>query len=172
MQHKYSTAKFKISPRKLNKLAHQISGLPVGEAILQMKFSEKRASERIKSTLALARNHAVDKGLDQGRLVVGTFSLRDLHSVMSLQLTIFLGASAESWVSKGRTIKRIDIKGRARFGIKEHQQARLHVVLKEGKTRAELLEKKKREMLNQVRSAGVVREDRVIINAGTSGWKW
>lgn len=80
--------------------------------------------------------------------------------------------SAESWVSKGRTIKRIDIKGRARFGIKEHQQARLHVVLKEGKTRAELLEKKKREMLNRVRSAGVVREDRVIINAGTSGWKW
>jgi large subunit ribosomal protein L22 len=75
-QHKYSTAKFKISPRKLNKLAHQISGLPVGEAILQMKFSEKRASERIKSTLALARNHAVDKGLDQGRLVVGTSLLR------------------------------------------------------------------------------------------------
>jgi len=35
-----------------------------------------------------------------------------------------------------------------------------------------LLEKKKREMLNRVRSAGVVREDRVIINAGTSGWKW
>jgi large subunit ribosomal protein L22 len=73
-QHKYSTAKFKISPRKLNKLAHQISGLPVGEAILQMKFSEKRASQRIKSTLALARNHAADKGLDQGRLIVGEFS--------------------------------------------------------------------------------------------------
>jgi ribosomal protein L22 len=74
-QHKYSTAKFKISPRKLNKIAHQISGLPVGDAILQMKFSEKRASERIKSTLALARNHAVDKGLEEGRLVVGESKL-------------------------------------------------------------------------------------------------
>jgi large subunit ribosomal protein L22 len=71
-------------------------------------------------------------------------------------------------------IKRIDIKGRARHGIKEHQQARMHVVLKEGKTRDELLEEKKKKMLGRVMSmgAGVVREDRVIINAPTSGWRW
>lgn len=71
-------------------------------------------------------------------------------------------------------IKRIDIKGRARHGIKEHQQARLHVLLKEGKTRDELLEEKKKKMLARVMSmgAGVVREDRAIINAPTSGWRW
>jgi hypothetical protein len=70
LQHKYSTARFKISPRKLNMLGRQIAGQPVNEAILQMEFSEKRASERIKSTLVLARNHAVDKGMDDKKLVV------------------------------------------------------------------------------------------------------
>ncbi|KAJ9115775.1 hypothetical protein QFC24_006883 [Naganishia onofrii] len=150
-EHKYSTARFKISPRKLNMLGRQIAGQPVNEAILQMEFSEKRASERIKSTLVLARNHAVDKGMDDKKLVV-----------------------SEAWVSKGINIKRIDIKGRARHGIKEHQQARMHVLLKEGKTRDELLEQKQKKLLTRVRNmgAGVVREDRVIINAPTSGWRW
>jgi ribosomal protein L22 len=59
-----------MSPRKLNMIGRQIAGQPVNEAILQMQFSEKRASERIKSTLVLARNHAVDKGMDEKKLVV------------------------------------------------------------------------------------------------------
>jgi large subunit ribosomal protein L22 len=81
-------------------------------------------------------------------------------------------STAECWVSKGQYIKRIDIKGRARHGIKEHPQARLHVVLKEGLTKAELVEKKKQKVLRKVRSAGVVREERKIINAPTHGWRW
>ncbi len=45
------------------------------EAIVQMQFSEKRASQWIKSTLALAKDHAINyKGLKPSRLVVGTFS--------------------------------------------------------------------------------------------------
>lgn len=76
-QHKYSTARFKQSHRKLNKLSRQIANLPVGDAILQMEFSEKRASERIKSTLALARQHAVAKGLDKDKLVVGESKKED-----------------------------------------------------------------------------------------------
>jgi large subunit ribosomal protein L22 len=59
-----------MSPRKLNAVGRQIAGQPVNEAILQMEFSEKRVSERIKSTLVLARNHAVDKGMDEKKLVV------------------------------------------------------------------------------------------------------
>lgn len=37
-----------------------------------MQFSEKRASKWVKSTLALARDHAVDKSLKRDKLVVGT----------------------------------------------------------------------------------------------------
>lgn len=74
-QHRYSTAQHKISPRKLNDLSRQISGLPIDEAIVQMQFSEKRASSWIKSTLCLARDHALDKGLERGRLIVGESSV-------------------------------------------------------------------------------------------------
>lgn len=169
-----------MSPRKLNMVGRQIAGQPVNEAILQMEFSEKRVSERIKSTLVLARNHAVDKGMDEKKLVVCEYPESYRGSAVSRapkMKTLILSLcpfSAEAWVAKGMKIKRIDIKGRARHGIKEHQQARMHVVLKEGKTRDELLEEKKKKMLGRVMSmgAGVVREDRVIINAPTSGWRW
>lgn len=70
VQHKYSTANFKHSHRKLNLLARQISGKPIDYAMLQMQFSEKRASKRIKSMLAIAKDHAVDKGLEEQKLVV------------------------------------------------------------------------------------------------------
>ena len=157
-------------------IGRQIAGQPVNEAILQMEFSEKRASERIKSTLVLARNHAVDKGMDEKKLVVceSTSSYVQRQRATWTLIDSFASLSAEAWVAKGMKIKRIDIKGRARHGIKEHQQARLHVLLKEGKTRDELLEEKKKKMLRRVMSmgAGVVREDRAIINAPTSGWRW
>lgn len=64
---------FKISHRKLNDLGRQITGKPIDQAVLQMMFSEKRASTRIKSMLCVARDHAVDyKGLDRSKLVVCT----------------------------------------------------------------------------------------------------
>lgn len=70
MQHKYSTANFKMSHRKLNDLGRQITGKPIDSAILQMMFSEKRASKRLKSMLVVAKDHAVNKGLEEKMLVV------------------------------------------------------------------------------------------------------
>jgi hypothetical protein len=68
--------------------------------------------------LALARDHAIAKGLDRSKLVI-----------------------AQSWTSKGPSIKRLDIKGRGRRGIKHHPSSKLHVLLAEGET----AEEKKRE---------------------------
>lgn len=52
-------------------LGRQISGKPIDYAILQMQFSEKRASKRIKSMLVLAKQHAINyKSLDGSKLVV------------------------------------------------------------------------------------------------------
>ena len=107
LEHKYSTAVFRISPRKLNMLAHQISGKPIDFAILQMQFSAKRAARRVRATLALARDHAEAKGMDPRRLIV-----------------------SEAWVTKGLYMKRLEIKGRGRFGILEHPQARLSIILR------------------------------------------
>jgi len=137
------TAMFKMSHRKLNKLAHQIGGKPIDHAILQMQFSSKRASTRIKSMLALARDQAADRGLRRERLVV-----------------------TEAYVNKGPKQRRMDIKGRGRFGIKHHPSARMCVVLKEGKTRAEKKEEELTKRLRKVRSAGLYREDVPIRNHG------
>lgn len=57
-------------------LGRQIAGKPIDYAILQMQFSEKRASSRIMNMLATARDHAVRyKRLDEPKLVVGTYIL-------------------------------------------------------------------------------------------------
>lgn len=52
-------------------LGRQIAGKPIDSAILQMMFSEKRASKRIKSMLVVAKDHAHMKGLEMNKLVVG-----------------------------------------------------------------------------------------------------
>lgn len=148
-EHKYSTANFKISHRKLNLLGRQIAGKPIDSAILQMTFSEKRASKRIKSMLVVAKDHAQRLGMDEKKLVV-----------------------AESWVSKGPNVhKRIDIKGRGRFGIKHHPDSKMSVILKEGKTRAELMEEFKAKRLRRIVSAGMVREDVPLRNPSPQ-WAW
>ncbi|EMD40823.1 hypothetical protein CERSUDRAFT_111405 [Gelatoporia subvermispora B] len=148
--HKYSTANFKISHRKLNKLGRQISGKPIDMAILQMMFSEKRASKRVKSMLAVAKAHAVNyKGLDESKLVV-----------------------AEAWVTKGPNVhKRIDIRGRGKFGVKQHPDSKLSVVLKEGKTRAQLMEEERARKLKRIVSAGLNREDIPLRNVNPR-WAW
>ncbi|CAE7103061.1 unnamed protein product [Rhizoctonia solani] len=148
-QHNYSTAIFKISRRKLNLLANQIAGKPIDTAILQMEFSDKRAARRIKSTLCLARDHAeMYKGLARDKLVV-----------------------AEAWVSKGDYLQRVDPKGRGRMGRKHHPSARMSIVLKEGKTHAEILEQQRKYKLGRIVGAGFVREDKPIRNPGP-GWAW
>jgi len=147
--HKYSTANFKISHRKLNKLGRQISGNPIDSAILQMTFSEKRVGKRIRNMLVVAKSHATLKGIDPRKMVV-----------------------AEAWVTKGpRQHKRLEIKGRGKLGIRVHPDARLSVVLKEGKTRRELLEEERSRKLRRIVSAGLVREDKPLRNP-SSMWTW
>lgn len=141
-EHKYSTAVFRISPQKLQKLADQINHKPIDHAILQMQFSEKRASQRIKSTLCLARDHAIAKGLDRYKMVV-----------------------SEAWVNKGDSLgtKYINIMGRGRFGIAHHPKASLHIVLRHGKSQHdaenERLEKARRIVRN-IGTGGVARTAR------------
>ncbi|KAG8927727.1 hypothetical protein FRC03_011475 [Tulasnella sp. 419] len=147
-EHKYSTAMFKMSPRKLNMLGRQISGKPIDHAILQMQFSDKRAAKRIKSTLCLARDHAIDKGISRPTMVV-----------------------AEAWVNKGTSSPRIDIKGRGRHGIKHLRYSRLVVKLKEGQTREDVVQRKREKAIKRAISAGVVREDVPIRNPAPY-WTW
>jgi large subunit ribosomal protein L22 len=149
-EHKYSTANFKISHRKLNMIGRQIAGKPIDYAILQMMFSEKRVSKRVKSMLVTARNHATHyKHLDHSKLVV-----------------------AESWVTKGpKSLKRFEPRGRGHFGIRVHPDSRLNVVLKEGKTFEQKRDEDRAKKLKRIVSAGLVREDKPLRNMGPM-WSW
>ncbi|KAF8524597.1 mitochondrial 50S ribosomal protein L22 [Hysterangium stoloniferum] len=140
---RFSTAHFKISHRKLNMLAKQISGKPLDYAILQMEFSEKRAAKRLKSMLIVARSHATEKKkLDRSKLIV-----------------------AESWVNKGkRRLKRLDIKGRGKMGLKVHPDSRMTVILREGKTEEEKKNLLFQRRLKKIRSPGLMREDKPLVN--------
>jgi len=149
--HKYSTATMTISHRKLNDLARQIAHQPVDSAILQMVFSQKRVSKRLKSMLVVARDHATEKGLPRDKLIV-----------------------SEAWVNKGpggRNAKRLEIKGRGKFGIRMKPKARMHVVLKEGLTIAEVKKKDRDVKLRRIVSSGMVREDKPLRNPPPV-WAW
>ena len=78
---------------------------------------------------------------------------------------------AEAWVGKSLAQKRLDIKGRGRFGIRTTRYSHLHVVFRQGLTDAERLEKERQYKLNRVRSAGLVREDTPLRNVGPT-WAW
>ncbi|KAJ8595963.1 ribosomal protein L22 [Rhizopogon salebrosus TDB-379] len=149
-EHKYSTANFKISHRKLNMLGRQISGKPIDHAIVQMQFSEKRASKRIKSMLATAKLHATAyKNMNASKLVV-----------------------AEAWVTKGpKQLKRLEPRGRGKFGIRVHPDSRMHVILREGKTFEQLKKEQRDRRLKRIVSAGLVREDVPLRNPSRT-WQW
>lgn len=150
LEHKYSTANFKISHRKLNMLGRQISGKPIDHAVLQMQFSEKRASNRIKSMLVTAKLHAtVYKNMDPSKLIV-----------------------SEAWVTKGpKQLKRLEPRGRGKFGIRVHPDSRLHVVLRPGKTFDQVRNELRERRLRKIVSPGLVREG-VPLRNPASFWQW
>ena len=75
-------------------------------------------------------------------------------------------------MTKGpRQHKRLEPRGRGKFGIRVHPESRMSVVLKEGKTRLELLEEDRARKLKRIVSAGLVREDKPLRNP-SSMWTW
>ena len=67
--------------------------------------------------------------------------------------------------------KRLEIKGRGRIGIRVHPDSRMSVILKEGKTKAELAKEDRERKLRRIVSAGIVREDVPLRNPGPA-WAW
>ncbi|GAA5934413.1 mitochondrial 54S ribosomal protein uL22m MRPL22 [Sporobolomyces koalae] len=151
--HKSSTANFKTSKRKLNDLARLVAGRTADEALLQLQATQKKQAPRLLSMIALARDHAIAKGLKREKLVI-----------------------AQSWVTQGPSIARIDIKGRGRHGIKHHPSSKLHVLLAEGETKEQLRRQRKqdqwRQSLRGLTQGTEFGNSKPLINAGVGQWKW
>ncbi|ORZ32381.1 ribosomal protein L22/L17 [Catenaria anguillulae PL171] len=93
-----STGDMQYSPQKLNMLARQIKGLPLKEAIDQMRFATRKPAPQIVRTL----NHILH---NTRQIKFGDPSLPDRGLVV-----------AQAWVGKGIYSHGINIHGRGRFG--------------------------------------------------------
>ena len=118
--------------------------------------------------LVVAKDHAVKKGLQEKRLVVGAY-IKHGSADFCVDDTY---DTAEAWVTKGpKCIKRLEPRGRGHFGVRVHPDSRLSVVLKEGKTVAEVKQEDRQKKLKRVVSAGLIRED-VPIRNPYPAWGW
>lgn len=85
---------FRCSQQKLSDLARQLCGLPLDAAILQAKFSPKKASEVLYQTLAQALSMAKARNKSPSEYII-----------------------KEAITGRGKYMKRLDIKGRGRCGV-------------------------------------------------------
>jgi large subunit ribosomal protein L22 len=75
-------------------------------------------------------------------------------------------------VTKGpKYIKRVEPRGRGHHGIRTHPDARMSVILKEGKTFEQKKKEERARQLKRIVSAGLVREDVPLRNPGPM-WGW
>ncbi|KAF8420794.1 ribosomal protein L22/L17 [Tirmania nivea] len=112
----------KTSVKKLAPLARQIAGLPLSDAIVQMRFSAKKASTQVMNLLGEARMEAmVRRGMADADMYV-----------------------SEAWVGRGTYDSEMSHRARGRIDMLRKPYTSITVVLKENATR-ERIEREKRE---------------------------
>lgn len=133
---------FKTSVKKLTPLARQISGKNIDEAILQMRFSKKKAAKDILEQLKLAKNTAIVRygmGLRnaaesaQPRLEPINIILKDgeKHTITD-PTSIYI---AQAWVNRGPFGTDYDHRARGKINLLRPPYTGISVLLKEEKTR-------------------------------------
>eukprot|EP01135_Chromosphaera_perkinsii_P008376 Nk52_evm1s1315 gene=Nk52_evmTU1s1315 len=94
LEHVVYTDNYKMSPTKMNMVGKLIRKLHVEQAIEQLTFCRKRGAVLMKDMVIEAICEAQHKGLDRDKLYV-----------------------AEVLVTRGRTLKKLNIHGRGRMGV-------------------------------------------------------
>lgn len=143
----------KTSVKKLVMLAHQIQGKPIEEAILQMRFSKKKAAKEVLKHLEYARDHAVvSRGMGLGE-ADGTkgepteIELKDgRRKVVDDRTGIYVD---QAWVGRGTYGRAYDIRARGRVNVLRLPQTSISVVLKEEATRIRQSEDMQRKRANR-----------------------
>jgi large subunit ribosomal protein L22 len=97
------------SPWRLQLICRHVSGMTLEEALLQLKFLNKRFAPLVHKVLARTSN------------------LADIrHSIQPSQLEV-----AECFATKGSHLRRMKIMGRGRSGVLHHKFSHMRVVLRE-----------------------------------------
>jgi ribosomal protein L22 len=98
-----------IAPQKLNDICRTVRGLGVQEALIQLRLSPKKKAHLVEQVIRNAMSNAINHfDMERSRLYVDRL-----------------------WTGTGSHLKRIDIKGRGRTGMKRKYRAHLFCVVKE-----------------------------------------
>ncbi|KAM7205397.1 Ribosomal protein L22/L17 [Naviculisporaceae sp. PSN 640] len=133
---------FATSTKKLVKLAHQIQGKTVEDAIVQMRYSKKKMAREVKLQLEQARDMAiVQRGMGLGQQQEADEKTPEIkiqtkdgkHLAIADTTRMYV---AEAWVNRGpfRNPK-LDYRARGRLNFMWRPTTSISVVLKEEKTR-------------------------------------
>jgi ribosomal protein L22 len=121
---------FKTSLKKLRPLATQITGKTVEEAIVQMRFSKKKAAKDVKEHLEHARNEAVVKrGMGLGAVNGEADGFRKVLIVDKDGKRIKVGDPTrmwieQAWVGKGKGTKTPDYRARGQVFMMDNPRTR------------------------------------------------
>lgn len=132
---------FKTSVKKLTPLARQIAGKNIDEAILQMRFSKKKAAKDVLEHLKLAKNTAIVRyGMGLGRTSDSTNKIEPITVILKdgEKHTITDPTSiyiSEAWVNRGPFDTAYDHRARGKINLLRLPYTGLSVRLKEEKTR-------------------------------------
>ncbi|KKK22364.1 hypothetical protein P175DRAFT_0472287 [Aspergillus ochraceoroseus IBT 24754] len=153
---------FKTSVKKLGPLARQIAGKNIDEAILQMRFSKKKAAKDILEHLKHAKNVAIVRsGMGLGAAEAATQKPLTVTLKSGERKTITDPTSIyveQAWVNRGPYGVDYDHRARGQINRLRPPYTSLSVVLKEEKTRirewqereAEALRKRKAQLWTQL----------------------
>ncbi|KAF2861370.1 ribosomal protein L22 [Piedraia hortae CBS 480.64] len=163
-EHVSKSHNFKTSIKKLTKLAHQIAGKTLDEAITQMRFSKKGVAEDVLKQLEFARDEAIVRrglglGDDQEPTQIQLKNGRKHIIKNSSQIYI-----DQAWVGRGPYGKLPDYRARGRLFIMRTPWTHLTVVLKEEATRIrEHAEREGRRRMKLFRKASTQLPDRPVV---------
>lgn len=157
---------FKTSMKKLAPLTRQIAGKSLDEAILQMRFSKKKAAKDVREHLLQARHEAITAkgmGLKEDRTVAESKALirdpslsRPLPNQTPIK-TKKAGSTpdpteiyvSEAWTNRGPYGREPDYRARGRVYIMRPPHTGMTVVLKEQKTKTRLAAEKEAKALKK-----------------------
>ncbi|KAG0652003.1 54S ribosomal subunit [Hyphodiscus hymeniophilus] len=144
---------FSTSVKKLNPLARQIAGKTVEEAIIQMRFSTKKAAKDVLEHLEYAKNEAIVKrGMGLGG------SGKKIQQALRIQTKDGKRVNVESpttiyvdqaWVGRGLYGSTPDYRARGKVSMMTNPTTSLSVVLKEEATRIRLHQEREEKIKNR-----------------------
>ncbi|KAL6721465.1 39S ribosomal protein L22, mitochondrial [Lecanora helva] len=159
----------KTSVKKLYPLARQIAGKPVEEAMVQMRFSKKKAARDVLRQLELARDEAVvGRGMGLGGIRVGNEEgeqgggeggkgeekrlivedKKGKRRVVTDETAMYVD---EAWVGRGKYEMGMDYRARGRAHRLRLPYTSISVVLKEEKTRIrQMIEREQKRQKKKV----------------------